>query len=92
MENIRKGSVLPLKTQQDALRRFVHRFTKEHVPEWARSNPNYKPQFASDADWLEHTMFYVTKAGNLDNRYTSCMSVPTWPEGKGVNGQKGIDW
>jgi hypothetical protein len=75
--------------------RFVHRFTRTHRPNWAcLSNPNYAahPHFADDADWLANTFFSVTAKGELDRRMTHCESHPTWPDGKGVNGQKGIDY
>jgi len=78
--------------QRQALARFVHRFTRTHRPQWARSNPNYMPQFADDSDWLANTRFYVTKAGKLDGRHRYCISTPTWPDGKGIWGEKGRDW
>ena len=75
------GSKLSRKAQAECKARFVHRFTREHRPKWAR-NTAYKPQFADDADWLENTFFLVTKNGELDKRAHYCESHPTWPEGK----------
>ena len=81
-----KGSTLAPEVQRQCLARFVHRFTREHVPAWAREpRPDgqpYKVQFASDAEWLAHTSFAVTRDGSLDKRVASCMSAPTWPEGQ----------
>ena len=75
------GSSLRPEVQTECLRRFVHRFTGEHRPQWT-TRPDCKAcpvQFADDRDWLAHTRFYVTKAGKLDRRFDSCESSPTWP-------------
>lgn len=51
-------------------------------------SPGYgnKPQFKDDNDWLENTIFHVTKDNRLDHRFNTCESTPTWPLGKpGVN-------
>lgn len=85
------GMSLAPATRREALARYVHRYTRRHVPAWARGT-NYKPQFADDADWLANTDFPVTKSGRLANHPEGCRSRPTWPEGKGVNGQKGVDY
>ncbi len=82
--NFKLGSELPPNVQQDCLARFVHRFTREHRPYWAKgytlNGKPYAVQFASDADWLAHTLFAVTKSGCLDNRGNHCQSSPTWPD------------
>lgn len=87
-----KGTELRAHVQEQAKRQFTHRFTRAHVPVWAAGNPNYKPQFADDLDWLAHTEFAVRSDGELDTRVSHCISHPTWPDGKGVWGQKGKDW
>jgi hypothetical protein len=87
-----RGSDMSPRLQTEAKARFVHRFTRAHRPDWCRANPNYKPQFADDADWLAHTFFSITKKGELDRRVSFCESHPTWPDGKGVWGQRGVDW
>jgi hypothetical protein len=82
-----KGSDLKPETQTEALRRYVHRFTGAHKPEWAyRSFVNvhgkkqaHFVQFKDDREWLEHTYFEVTKAGDLSDRVKYCESYPTWP-------------
>ena len=86
-----RGAYLTQGDQRHVLAAYVHRYTKSHVPNWARGT-NYRPQFASDIDWLANTWFAVRKDGRLDQRYRACHSEPTWPDGKGVNGQKGKDW
>ena len=79
-----QGDTLNSIVQRHALSKFVHRFTKDHRPAWANeSRPGGKPyrvQFASDSDWLQHTRFAVTQAGQLDKRARWCRSTPTWPE------------
>jgi len=78
------GSELAATAQRKALSKFVHRFTKDHKPAWAREPmPNGKPypvQFASDSDWLAHTHFFVNQDGTLSARHKYCMSNPTWPD------------
>lgn len=49
-------------------------------------------QLATLRKLLEHSEFYIRKDGRLDRRYDHCISHPTWPKGKGVNGRKGVDW
>lgn len=76
------GSELCLPAQREALARFVHRFTGDHCPDWARRQPRRfacPVQFASDADWLAHTRFAVRSDGLLSERHRYCESSPTWP-------------
>lgn len=48
-------------TFDEAKSRYVHRYTMEHVPEWAKSAaPNgkfYAPQFRTDREWFDATLF-----------------------------------
>lgn len=48
-------------TFEQACAAFVHRFTMEHVPAWARRRqPNgcwHAPQFTTDSEWYEATLF-----------------------------------
>ena len=93
MTHMTKGCDLCLPDQRHVLSAYVHRFTVKHVPEWATSgNYKYYPQFEDDADWLANSEFYVKADGTLDMRHRGCLSHPTWPQGKGINGQKGVDW
>lgn len=62
------GSDLTPLEKKIVLARFVHRFTAENPPagkSW------------SDADWLEHTEFVVTKSGKLDRRARQCFTCLT---------------
>jgi hypothetical protein len=80
------GSLLTPDQRRQALAMYVHRFTGQHVPEWARHPINgkhhYQVQFRDDADWLANTDFPITKAGKIASR-GRCRSTPTWPEGEG---------
>jgi len=70
--------------RQHVLATYVHRYTGDHKPNWAkRDRANDKPylvQFANDQEWLEHSYFTVTKQGRLDKRVKRCESNPTWPD------------
>lgn len=86
-----RGDLLPERLQQDALRAYLHRYTREHRPLWATKprpcgNP-YPVQFASDSEWLARTLFPVTirKGGKLGDHtragHGQCWGYPTWPDG-----------
>jgi hypothetical protein len=64
---------------------YVHRFTMDHVPAWARKvAPNgkyYAPQYASDHQWYENTAFYG-EAGHLGDKTHCHTSGQTWPLGQ----------
>ena len=81
-----RGSDLSKAERVRALAMFVHRYTRDHKPAWANKprpdGTSYKAQFASDADWLAHTMFTVTPDGRISTRAQYCESSPTWPEGR----------
>jgi len=78
MRNMKKGIELHSGDRAHVLAAFVHRFTKDHTPNWAK-NSKFSVQFASDEDWLNNTWFPVTKDGYLDRRCSLCDSHPTWP-------------
>lgn len=77
------GTDMPYPAQQEALRRFVHRYTGDNKPEWARGEwkdgKPYPLQFADDREWLANTRFAVTKRGTLSKAVRCCESSPTWP-------------
>jgi len=79
-----RGDHLSPRLQSRVKARYVHRFTREHKPAWAkqewRDGKPYPLQFDSDADWLAHTEFPVTIKGELADRPTHCYSTPTWPD------------
>lgn len=66
-----------------AKRNYPHRFTMEHIPDWARQKCNdtffYAPQFRSDKEWFEHTVFPPNPLCDKEHCYTSGQ---TWPLGK----------
>lgn len=83
-ERSKLGSELSVADQRYVLAAFVNRHTRDHPAVWAkgewRGGKPYPMQFASDADWLAHTRFAVTKNGNIDRRVSNCESMPTWPD------------
>lgn len=48
-------------TLEEAKTRYIHRYTMDHVPTWARARAAngkfYAPHFRSDQEWYEHTLF-----------------------------------
>lgn len=78
-----KGSELSVALQREACAGYVHRYTGDHVPAWARKEwkdgQPYPLQFRDDADWLANTEFPITKAGQLAKQPGDCFSRPTWP-------------
>jgi len=92
-ENSKLGSELCYADQQQVLRSYIHRYTREHIPNWAKGDKHYPKgyplQFNSDQEWLKNTRFAVKKNGRLDRRFKFCESCPTWPDGvpKRVEGE-----
>lgn len=78
MPQLIRGAEMNLCLQQQAKAQFVHRYTGEHKPIWARE-PNTPVQFKDDSDWLAHTWFWITKKGELARSHKHCESYPTWP-------------
>lgn len=79
------GTLLTPEDQKHVLAAYVHRFTREHYPDWAQKpmegGRSYPPvQFASDADWLANTRFSVKANGRLNHRVHECQSSQTWPD------------
>ena len=64
---------------------YVHRYTMDHVPNWAkRPAPNgkyYAPQYRSDAEWYQNTVF--PPHNPIGPRCTDCYTTgQTWPLGQ----------
>ena len=82
---------------REACATYVHRFTTDHVPQWARQpRPDggfYAPRFESDAAWYAATTF-PGEAGHLGGRRHCYTGTPTWPLGQSLaapyNPRKGI--
>ncbi len=75
------GLKLSAEDRRYVLASYVHRFTGDNVPDWARKPDGsiYPLQFKNDADWLANTLFLVRKDGTLSKRIKNCKSNPTWP-------------
>ena len=92
-----KGSDLSAAMQSEARRRWVHRYTRDHVPAWAQKpmpcGKAYPVQFDSDSDWLANTVFTITKTGRFSGRDKYCRSAPTWPDNPELrDGDKLATW
>lgn len=74
------GAELSDANKHRALNRYVHRWTRDHKPKWVHDAKATPVQFASDADWLANTRFWVRKDGKLAERPSHCESNPTWPD------------
>lgn len=52
---------MPRPTFEQAKTRYVNRYTMEHVPGWTQipceNGKYYAPQFRTDAEWYENTLF-----------------------------------
>ncbi len=77
------GHQLKESAKREALARYIHRFTGDHRPAWAKDRrPDGSPypvQFKDDAEWLANTWFIVRNDGELPRCYRDCQSNPTWP-------------
>ena len=77
-------------TLKQAQSMYVHRFTCEHLPQWARAvRPDgayYAPQFATDAEWYENTVFPgETAHPDYPRRVKHCHTTgQTWPLGQSL--------
>jgi hypothetical protein len=70
-------------TLSEAKRRYVHRYTMEHVPAWSQTAaPNgkfYAPQYRSDKEWFEASRFPPDPICYGSDCYSSGQ---TWPLGQ----------
>lgn len=83
---------------EKACAQYVHRFTMEHVPQWATKQREdgtyYAPQFRSDREWYENTLFPPNEMCYGTDCYTTGQ---TWPLGQSLPepyqvGYKGPGW
>lgn len=74
-------------TIEQATRVYVHRYTAEHMPAWARERRSdgtyYAPQYRSDREWYEHTVF-PGEPGHFGGRNHCMSNNPTWPLGQAL--------
>ena len=92
MSTMTNGNDLNYSTRAEVLRAFVHRFTGDHKPDWARKpRPDgtaYPLQFKDDADWLANTFFAINRDGSLSAKQHFCSSSPTWPNNPELRANK----
>lgn len=70
-------------TFEQACAQYVHRYTMEHVPAWARvpcAGRYYAPQFISDRQWYDATKFH--SESELASKTHAYSSGQTWPLGQ----------
>jgi len=74
-------------TFEQAKAQYVHRYTMEHIPQWARivrdDGTYYAPQYASDQQWYDHTLF-PGEAGHIGDRKHCYTTGQTWPLGQAL--------
>jgi len=70
-------------TFTQAKNQYVHRYTMDHIPAWVlKPAPNgkfYAPQFASDKEWYDNTVFTPNPLCFGTDCYTNGQ---TWPLGQ----------
>lgn len=85
------GTDLNRLEQNAVLAKFVHRFTGDNQPNWAKhtrmDGTAYPLQFATDGEWLANTLFRCNQDGMLDDRAPFCESTPTWPNNPELRAQ-----
>lgn len=76
-------------TFEQACNAYVHRYTMEHVPRWARTpradGRYYAPHYNSDHEWYAHTLFYGET--ELAGRRHCYSEAQTWPFGVSMDAQ-----
>jgi hypothetical protein len=69
-------------TFEQAKAKYVHRFTMEHIPNWAKkplkNETYYAPQYRSDAEWFKLSVF---PPNNPLSKTDCCSMEQTWPLG-----------
>jgi len=68
-----------------ACRKYVHRFTMEHVPARAKvrreDGTYYAPHYASDGEWYDRTRF-PGEAGHIGHAHDCYSTGQAWPLGQ----------
>lgn len=74
-------------TFEQATSRYVHRFTMEHVPAWAKARREdgtfYAPQYRTDREWYENTTF-PGEPGHIGDKRHCYTSNQSWPLGQSL--------
>jgi hypothetical protein len=72
-------------TFEQACAAYPHRYTLEFRPEWATRPDNtgkfYAPQYRSDREWYDNTVFPGEGKHGLESRRWCYSSNQTWPLG-----------
>lgn len=72
-------------TFEQAKAQYVHRFTMDFVPQWAKRPLNdgryYAPQYRSDQEWYDSTTF-PGEPGHLGDKRHCFSGNPTFPLGQ----------
>lgn len=71
---------------EEAKRRYIQRYTMEHVPRWAlkclEPGKFYAPQYRTDREWYDNTIFPGEEGYPFSKRETSCYTNgQSWPLG-----------
>lgn len=73
-------------TFEQACAQYVHRFTCEHIPGWARKpradGRYYAPHYRSDREWYDNTLFHGES--EMAGRKHCYSTGQTWPLGVSV--------
>jgi hypothetical protein len=72
-------------TFEQARAQYPHRYTMEHIPDWARklcdgTGKYYAPQYRSDAEWYANTHFPGEHGIPHKSKYCNS-NGQTWPLG-----------
>lgn len=70
---------------EQAKAKYVHRYTMEHVPQWAKepapNGKHYAPQYSTDREWYDNTFFPGENGIEANDRH--CRSdKQSWPLGQ----------
>lgn len=73
-------------TFEEAKRLYVHRYTLNHIPQWARkpcegNGKYYAPHYSTDVEWFNNCKFYGDE-GFYGRRGDSQSGDQSWPMGK----------
>ena len=78
-------------TFEQAKAQYIHRYTMEHVPAWAKRRSGngkfYAPQFRTDAEWYENAKF--DGESDLADKEYCHVSGETWPLGQWLDAPMG---
>lgn len=75
-------------TLEQAKSQYVHRFTMDHVPQWARQRRDdgtyYAPQYRSDKEWYDNTTFPGESGLHGNSKHCETRNQ-SWPLGQALD-------